>query len=126
MNRRESIAARRRGCGRADCGAGDKASDTTHRRAFRLFRRRPGRTLRLEDAINVAAARRTRRGIRPVRREWHFVSVCCDAQIRSLSKASRTFGEASLPVGTTRMTYLRHGRFKTFAAQKHCSFLAKA
>jgi hypothetical protein len=30
-------------------------------------------------------------------------------------------GEALLPVGATRMTQLRHGRLKTFAAQKHCS-----
>ena len=26
----------------------------------------------------------------------------------------------------TRLTQLRHGRLKTFAAQKHCSFVAKA
>jgi hypothetical protein len=32
-------------------------------------------------------------------------------------------GEALLPVGATRMTHLRHGRLKTFAAQKDYSFL---
>jgi hypothetical protein len=42
----------------------------------------------LEDAINVAGcAPELVEEIRPVRREWHFASVRCDAQIRSLSKA---------------------------------------
>ena len=51
--------------------------------------------------------------LRPVLRRTDSVAIEGIADIR----------EALLPVGATRMTPLRHARLKTFATQKHCSFL---
>ena len=43
--------------------------------------------------------------------------------VRFHGESRRISGRATAIAKATFMTQLRHGRLKTFAAQKHCSFL---
>jgi hypothetical protein len=55
--------------------------------------------------------------------DWHLASFRCGAKVQTLLEVKRTCRDRRELVDLAKMTHLRHGRLKTFAAQKHCSFL---